>query len=104
MSNRSSTGPRAKAGRQLRATIAIKQVVGSTRTQERRSEEFPTKKQCSSDDHGFVVLEDCESQERSTAASLFLACVQLVERALQFFQLLSGFTELAFRRQALVVG
>src|ERR1017187_4158790 len=45
-----------------------------------------------------------ESEERSTAASLSLACVQLVECTLQFFKLLSSLAKLAFRRQALVVG
>ena len=52
----------------------------------------------------FVVLEDSKSQERSTAARLFFACVQLVKRALQFFKLLSSFAQFAFRCQALVVG
>jgi hypothetical protein len=52
----------------------------------------------------FVGIGDFESKERNAAARLFLARVQLVECALQLFQLLSGFTEFAFRRQALVVG
>ena len=52
----------------------------------------------------FVVLEDSKSQERSTAARLFFACVQLVKCALQFFKLLSSLAQFAFRCQALVVG
>src|ERR1039458_10841416 len=44
------------------------------------------------------------SQDRGTAARLSLARVQFVECALQFFKLLSSLAELAFRRQALVVG
>ena len=39
-----------------------------------------------------------------TAARLFFARIQLVERALQFFKLLSSLAELAFRCQTLVVG
>src|SRR4030088_2869219 len=54
--------------------------------------------------HKFVVLEDAESQERSTAARLFFTRVQLVERAFQFFKLLSSLAELAFRCQTLVIG
>jgi hypothetical protein len=41
---------------------------------------------------------------RSTAARLSLTRVQFVERALQLFKLLPCLAELAFRRQALVVG
>src|SRR5580700_1056865 len=52
----------------------------------------------------FVVLEDSKSLEHSTAARLFFAHIQLVERALQFFKLLSSLAELAFRCQTLVVG
>ena len=33
-----------------------------------------------------------------------LACCELIQRAFQLFQLLSSFTQLAFCRQALVVG
>src|SRR5580704_9324269 len=43
------------------------------------------------------------TQGRNTAAKLFLPRVQLIECSLQLFQLLARFTELAFRRQALVV-
>src|ERR1017187_1562200 len=52
----------------------------------------------------FVVIEDFESQEHSTTARLSLTRVQFVECALQLFKLLSSLAELAFRRQALVVG
>src|ERR1700676_5079271 len=51
----------------------------------------------------FVVLEDSKSQEWSTAARLFLARIQLVECALQFFKLQSSLAELAVGCQALVV-
>ena len=42
--------------------------------------------------------------EDSTAARLSLTRVQFVECALQLLKLLSSFPELAFGRQALVVG
>jgi hypothetical protein len=45
-----------------------------------------------------------QGHERGTEVELFLARVQLVECALQFFKLLSSLAELAFRCQALVVG
>ena len=44
------------------------------------------------------------SQGHGSAASLSLTRIQLVECALQFFNLLSSLAELAFRCQALVVG
>src|ERR1700680_286330 len=44
------------------------------------------------------------SEERSTAARLSWTRVQLVDCALQLFKLLPSFAELAFGRQALVVG
>ena len=49
-------------------------------------------------------LNDLGTQERSTATKLSLPRVQLIECALQLFQLLPGFTEFALRCQALVVG
>jgi hypothetical protein len=47
----------------------------------------------------FVVIEDSESQKRSTAARLFFTGVQLVECAHQFFKVLSRLAELAFRHR-----
>jgi hypothetical protein len=52
----------------------------------------------------FRRVENFESPEHSTAARLSLTRVQLLQRALQLFKLLPSLAELAFRRQALVVG
>jgi hypothetical protein len=45
-----------------------------------------------------------QGRANSTAARLSLTRVQFIECALQLFKLLPSLAELAFRRQALVVG
>src|ERR1700722_10207302 len=49
-------------------------------------------------------LKTSRAKSVAPAIRLFFARIQLVERALQFFKLLSSLAELAFRCQTLVVG